>query len=893
MIEGLRVAVVMPAYRVARELPGVLSRMPHGVDRIFVVDDASPDDLASALSGVDDERVQLLVHATNQGVGGATVTGMLAAIEDGADVIVKCDADGQMDPADIPGLVQPIASGSADHVKGSRYHHAKELGAMPRMRLLGNIGLTFLTKLCSGYWNVLDPVNGFFATRADVLGRIQLSKLARRYFFESDLLIRLNIIEARVADMPQPARYGGEQSSLSLTRALFEFPWHLLGGLGRRIFWRYLFYDVSPVAAFGIVGLMLATFGVLFGSWQWVAHASQGIATPLGTIMLAAAPLTLGFQLLLQAVILDIANTPRASVPTSALIPSSRPPARRPSPLPESPARSLSPLPASFARAREDAARMLDPPGPSPAPRLGPAERALLDGEPTPARARAPEGAASSAAATALTADGQASLPALPFTTAQALSALSALGASVAIVALVDLAIRAAVRLELRWDTFLYHVPFAAFRGGLNIPYQQEEWLQALYRGFPPLPHLVQGLLWRLTGSMNATGVINALALGGLLLYGQRTLRAPFWLVALIALTAPLVVIHSAVSYVDLFGNAFLAAGACSCLYVFLFPSRARRGMLVGGLLALVGAAWSKYQLVAVVALLLPIFTLIALRLPRSVGLTRRNVALLCAGMTLLAAAPYLENLISHGNPFWPIRLPLVGDLFPYTKDAISEGANQRPPTLMHLSQFSLFFHSLFEIDHPTSYPNRARWIIDQGNAWLAFRMGGYWGVAAAVYLCTASAMLVACCRKRGLVAALGMLAVLGFVAFLPQSHELRYYLFIPLAGAVTIGMLFPELRRIAPRTALGLVSLTLGLFLYMVSENWVHYRIERIDQREAARTWGADVLWAKLDRGKVNCAVDMAPLSVLLTGPTLSEFAIVDRPSANLCPKDSVIIRR
>lgn len=328
MIEGLRVAVVIPSYRVARELPRVLLEMPESIDRIIVVDDASPDDLSGALSLVTDPRLQLIVHEANQGVGGATVTGMLAALEDAADVIVKCDGDGQMDPRAIPALVHPIAAGWADHVKGSRYHHSKELAAMPRWRLVGNIGLTFLTKLSSGYWNVLDPVNGFFATRSDVLGRVQLAELSRRYFFETDLLIRLNIIEARVADMPQPAHYGGEQSSLSVTRALWDFPWRLVAGLVRRVFWRYLVYDVSPVAIFGITGLLLASFGFGFGSWQWFTHGIRNVPTPLGTIVLAALPLTLGFQLLLQALILDIANTPRASVRTSALIPDLRPVAR-------------------------------------------------------------------------------------------------------------------------------------------------------------------------------------------------------------------------------------------------------------------------------------------------------------------------------------------------------------------------------------------------------------------------------------------------------------------------------------------------------------------------------------------------------------------------------------
>jgi dolichol-phosphate mannosyltransferase len=325
VIEGLRVAVVIPSYRVARELPRVVQEMPDSIDRIIVVDDASPDDLSGALSLVIDSRLQIIVHETNQGVGGATVTGMLAALQDAADIIVKCDGDGQMDPRDIPALVRPIAAGWADHVKGSRYHHSKELGAMPLLRLVGNIGLTFLTKLSSGYWNVLDPVNGFFATRSDVLRNIQLAELSRRYFFETDLLIRLNIIEARVADMPQPARYGTEQSSLSVTRALWDFPWRLVVGLLRRVFWRYLVYDVSPVAIFGITGLLLASFGFGFGSWQWFTHGTRNVPTPLGTIVLAALPLTLGFQLLLQALILDIANTPRATVRTSALIPNLRP----------------------------------------------------------------------------------------------------------------------------------------------------------------------------------------------------------------------------------------------------------------------------------------------------------------------------------------------------------------------------------------------------------------------------------------------------------------------------------------------------------------------------------------------------------------------------------------
>lgn len=843
MIEGQRVAVVVPAYRVAELICDVVARMPASVDRIIVVDDASPDDLQKALSAVEDSRVEVIRHEHNQGVGGATVTGILAAMREGADVIVKCDGDGQMDPADIPALVQPIVSGWADHVKGSRYHHAKELGSMPPLRLLGNVGLTFLTKLCSGYWNVLDPVNGFFATRADVLGRIQLDKLARRYFFESDLLIRLNIIEARVADMPQPAHYGNERSSLSLTRALVEFPWLLARGLVRRVFWRYLFYDVSPVAAFGIIGLLLATFGVALGGFQWIVSAGEDVEMSLGTIMLSAAPLVLGCQLLLQAVILDIANTPRAMVPTSALIPSSRPsPVARKAP--ERPARvELRPRPSNELGHHD----------PAPAP----------------------------ATQTPLSPD------------LVRLRGVAAVAVTCALLALADLALRSAVRLEIRWDTFMYHIPFAALRGGLQIPYELSDAMLPFFQGFPPLPALLEGGLWRLTGSMNATGVINALALAGFLVYCQRVLHARFWLVALIALTAPMVIIHASTSYIDLFSNSFLAAGACSALYLFLLPERAGRGVVIGGLVALAITAWSKIQLAGLVGLFLTLFTILLASRPRTAGLERRTLLLLCAGATLLAALPYIKNLVVYGNPFWPVRVPFVGDLFPYTKDVFKDGLSQRPAPLRGLSQFRLFFHSLFEIGHPTSYPERPRWIIDQGNAWIAFRMGGFWGVAAGVYLAALLGLLVACFRRRGAVAGGGILLLLAFVAILPQSHELRYYMFIPLSGAATMGMLFARLERVAPRAALGLLSLSLGLFLYMASENRVHYAIERIDQAAAASRWGATPWWPKLASGTTHCAVDMLPMAILLTGPTLSEYTIVDRTRADLCPEGSTILRR
>jgi len=312
MIEGCSVAVVVPAYRVERQITGVVRGIPGFVDQIIVVDDASPDSTSRVVAALGEPRLKLVRHTVNQGVGGAMASGFRAALEGKSDLVVKCDGDGQMDPRDIENLLRPLLDGRAEYTKGCRFHHLRDLSAMPRVRLGGNIALSLLTKLASGYWHVLDPQNGFVAIRADVLRRLPLGRLARGYFFENDMLVRLNALEARVADVPFPSRYGEETSSLSPGRAVFEFPFRLLAGFFRRVFWRYLFYDVSPVALFFLFGALLFLFGCVFGAYHWIRNAVREIPTPTGTVILAAMPVILGFQLLLQALVLDVQNSPRA-----------------------------------------------------------------------------------------------------------------------------------------------------------------------------------------------------------------------------------------------------------------------------------------------------------------------------------------------------------------------------------------------------------------------------------------------------------------------------------------------------------------------------------------------------------------------------------------------------
>jgi len=349
-------------------------------------------------------------------------------------------------------------------------------------------------------------------------------------------------------------------------------------------------------------------------------------------------------------------------------------------------------------------------------------------------------------------------------------SILAKVCALVALVALTDLFIRAAVRLEIRWDTFAYHIPFAALHIGLNVPYELYDTLQVLYRTFPPLPHFFQGLLWRLTGSINATGVVNILAFLAFLTHCHVVLKARWWLVALIALTAPMVVIHAAVSYVDLFGNSLLAIGATTCLYLYLFPERASRTALICGLLGLVGAAWSKFQLTPIVALFLILYAALGWRQTfDTMRMARRRLIVIIGIATILASLPYLKNLVLFGNPFWPLRVPLIGDLLPYAVDHRIGALSQRPRALADYSQFRLFIHSLFEINHPVSYEHRPRWIIDQGNAAIAFRMGGFWGVGVIFYLLTTAAMLMVHNWKKGLITSLFILGLLCFVAILPQ----------------------------------------------------------------------------------------------------------------------------
>ncbi len=316
-----RVAVVVPAFRVAEQIERVVRGIPGWVAHVVVVVDGSPDDTwerVQALSAALGERLVALRHEENRGVGGAMQTGFLEALRLGADIVVKMDGDDQMDPADLPRVIAPLLLGSADMAKGNRYASTRSLRQMPFLRLVGNAGLTFLVKAASGYWNIFDPANGYVALRREALERLDIRALPRRYFFESGLLIELGILRAVVQDVPISAKYADEHSSLSVPRTLLGFPPRLSWGLVRRVFWRYFVHDFSAVSVFLALGLPLSLFGLIYGARVWwhynvsAAGTSISSAATAGEVMIAAMPIILGFQLLLQAVVLDVTGVPRA-----------------------------------------------------------------------------------------------------------------------------------------------------------------------------------------------------------------------------------------------------------------------------------------------------------------------------------------------------------------------------------------------------------------------------------------------------------------------------------------------------------------------------------------------------------------------------------------------------
>jgi glycosyltransferase involved in cell wall biosynthesis len=313
------IAVVIPCYRVRDRVLGVIDRIGADVRLILVVDDACPDRSgAHVAANCRDPRVRVIHNERNLGVGGAVTRGYRAALQAGAQIVVKIDGDGQMDPALLPRIVAPITARKADYAKGNRFFSPEDLHGMPKLRLLGNAILSFVSKLSSGYWDVMDPTNGYTAIHAVALRNLPLQKLDARYFFESDMLFRLGTLRAVVRDVPMAAQYADERSGLRIRKVALQFPFKYLSRFFKRIGYLYFVRDFNVGSVELLAGLLALGFGAVYGGYHWLNALSEGPA-PTGVIMLAALPVIIGFQLLLAAVGFDVANVPR--VPLQELYP--------------------------------------------------------------------------------------------------------------------------------------------------------------------------------------------------------------------------------------------------------------------------------------------------------------------------------------------------------------------------------------------------------------------------------------------------------------------------------------------------------------------------------------------------------------------------------------------
>jgi glycosyltransferase involved in cell wall biosynthesis len=308
MIEGKRIAVVIPAYNEEELLPATLAAVPDFVDRIYVVDDASRDGTAMRANeaAANDPRVSVVVHERNGGVGAAIVSGYERAIADRVDVTCVMAADNQMDPEDLVHLVTPVARGEVDYAKANRLFTGQAWELIPRHRYLGNAVLSLLTKVASGYWHVADSQSGYTAIGLPMLEQLDLHRIYTRYGFPNDMLVHLNIWKARVRDVPSRPIYGvGERSGIKLRKVVPSISWLLFKGFWWRLWQKYVIRDFHPLVFFYLLGLAMSVIGLALGIAEIVLRA-LGNQITAATIVLVALLLIFGSQFTLFAMWFDM-----------------------------------------------------------------------------------------------------------------------------------------------------------------------------------------------------------------------------------------------------------------------------------------------------------------------------------------------------------------------------------------------------------------------------------------------------------------------------------------------------------------------------------------------------------------------------------------------------------
>ena len=306
MFEGKRVGVVVPAYDEEALIGATLGGIPPLVDRIIVVDDGSSDSTADRAQATGDRRVEVITHEQRGGVGAATVTGYRRALAEGMDVVVVMNGDNQMDPEDLPKLVAPVARGELDYAKANRLATGQAWQLIPKTRFFGNAILSMLTKVASGYWHVADSQSGYTVVSREMLELLDLDHIYTNYGFPNDMLVHLNVWNARVRDFPSRPIYGvGERSNMRYRHVVPRIAWLLVRGFFWRLWEKYVKRDFHPLVFFYVMGFIATAAGVLLGLVV-VGYRIAGYSIPIATVVLVALLVISGLQFTLFAMWFDM-----------------------------------------------------------------------------------------------------------------------------------------------------------------------------------------------------------------------------------------------------------------------------------------------------------------------------------------------------------------------------------------------------------------------------------------------------------------------------------------------------------------------------------------------------------------------------------------------------------
>lgn len=308
-LQKIKLAIVIPAYQCKSTIDKTIEGVIDKAHLLIIVNDASTDKTLESVRKWESNKVIVVSHQKNLGVGGAMKTGIQEALRRGAQIIVKMDGDNQMDPAYLDCLIKPLLEDRADCAKGTRWVYGISRKEIPKPRLFGNTLLSLLTRFASGYWNVTDPNNGYLTWTAKILNKIDWNQIHNGYFFESSMLVQLNLLNARIIDVPMKPIYQGEKSTIILWKIIPDFGFNLIIQGIKRWWYKYFLYDMNAISIFLLFGFILVSFGSVFGGYQWWWHATRNIVTPTGTVMISILPLLIGIILLIQALVLDITES--------------------------------------------------------------------------------------------------------------------------------------------------------------------------------------------------------------------------------------------------------------------------------------------------------------------------------------------------------------------------------------------------------------------------------------------------------------------------------------------------------------------------------------------------------------------------------------------------------